>query len=122
MPSISNRFLVVAEIVFIILSPRMFFISKQTARHAVRNHDINQRIANCVIADNDVEKLHPSFADELFESEFSDEDDAVDDVVLVQSEQEILSKGFGDESESAHFVPRVVSREVGLALHGFGSS
>jgi hypothetical protein len=95
-----------AEIGFI-FSPNSFFVLKQSSRHAVRNHDIKQRVANRIVADNDVEKFDSSFADKLFKSEFLDNDDAVDDVVFVKSKQEIFPKSFGDKCECAHDAPCV---------------
>jgi hypothetical protein len=80
---------------------------KQPFRYAVWNHNINQRIPHQIITENNVKKFHPAFADELFKTEFLDDDDAINDVVFVQSEHQILSKGFGDECECAHGRPRV---------------
>jgi hypothetical protein len=78
---------------------------KKAPDHAIRNDHIKQRIANQIINENDAEEFQASLPEQRFKAGLLDDQNAVDHVMLVESEQEILADGFRNKCQYAHFTP-----------------
>ena len=78
---------------------------KDPPRNTIRQDDVNHRIPHQVIGQNGKQKLLPPPAQQRLEPLPLHDQDAVDDVVLIEPEKHVLLKSAGDDRLGFHSFP-----------------